>query len=69
MGGHGVNDDDIERRYEESFYGLKEVLHLCNLIAVYDNTKDFRRFAIYKDGSLVRRSHEVPMWFKVRFES
>ena len=68
MGGHGVSDEDIDRRYEESFNGLKEVLPLCNLVAVYDNTKDFRRFAIYKDGSLVRKSHEIPMWYKDRFE-
>ena len=68
MGGHGVSDKDIDRRYEESFKGLKDVLPLCNLVAVYDNTKDFRRFAIYKDGSLVRKSHEIPLWYKDRFE-
>ena len=33
------------------------------IVAVYDNTEDFRRFAIYKDGSLVRLSHKVPDWF------
>lgn len=68
IGGHGVSDEDIERRYEESFEGLKEVLPLCNLVAVYDNTTEFRRFAIYKDGSLVRKSHNVPDWFRSKFE-
>ena len=38
-------------------------LPLCNLVAVYDNTEDFRRFAIYKDGDLVRKSHRIPKWF------
>lgn len=67
-GGHGVSDEDIERRYAESFEGLKEVLPLCNLVAIYDNTLEFRRFAIYKDGCLVRRSHNVPEWFGRKFE-
>ena len=62
-GGHGVCDEDIDRRYVESFKGLKEVLPLCNLVAIYDNTKEFRRFAIFKDGRLVRKSHSVPKWY------
>ncbi|MBO4847438.1 MAG: ATPase [Lachnospiraceae bacterium] len=69
VGGHGVSDYDIERRYEESFTGLEKVLPLCNLVAIYDNTKEFRRFAIYKDGSLVRKSHNVPNWFCKRFDN
>ena len=67
MGGHGVNDEDVDRRYEESFNGLKEAIPLCNLVAMYDNTKEFRRFAIYRDGVLVRKSHEIPQWFSQRF--
>ena len=63
-GGHGVNDEDIERRYSQSFVNLTKVIPLCNLVALYDNTEDFRRFAIYKDGVLVRKSHMCPEWFK-----
>ena len=54
-----VNADEILKE----FGGDWKVLPLCNLVAVYDNTEDFRRFAIYKDGSLVRLSHKVPKWF------
>ncbi len=63
QGGHGVAEADIERRYIASLEAFWRVLPLCNLVAVYDNTEDFRRFAIYKDGSLVRLSHKVPKWF------
>ena len=63
QGGHGVAEADIERRYIASLEAFWRVLPLCNLVAVYDNTEDFRRFAIYKDGSLVRLSHQVPDWF------
>ncbi|MBE5845235.1 MAG: hypothetical protein E7302_13860 [Butyrivibrio sp.] len=64
MGGHGVSETDIERRYEQSFSNLKKVLPICNLVALYDNTEEFRRIAIYKDGVLVRKSHKVPDWFE-----
>lgn len=63
-GGHGVSDADIERRFEQSFVNLKKIIPVCNLVALYDNTEEFRRFAIYKDGALVRKSHKVPKWFE-----
>ena len=63
MGGHGVSEDDIERRYINSFNAFNKVLPLCDLVAVYDNTTELRRFAIFKNGKLVRLSHRVPQWF------
>ena len=63
QGGHGVAEADIERRYISSLKAFQRVLPLCNLAAVYDNTQEFRRFAIYKDGNLVRLSRRVPKWF------
>ena len=33
------------------------------MIAFYDNTEKFRRFAICKNGELVRKSQNVPPWF------
>lgn len=34
-----------------------------DLAAFYDNTLEFRRFAIYKNGNPVRISHNVPNWY------
>jgi predicted ABC-type ATPase len=62
-GGHGIPERDIEKRYYESFQNLKEVLDECNLVAFYDNTEEFRRFAIYKNGENVVLSHKVPKWY------
>ena len=62
-GGHGIPEIDIEKRYIETFKNLKIVLPECNLIIFYDNTKIFRRFAIYKNGVPMRISHDVPEWF------
>ena len=35
----------------------------CNLVVFYDNSEEFRRFAIYKDGVIVRLSRVIPAWF------
>ena len=62
-GGHGIPEKDIEKRYEETFKQLNCIVKECNLIIFYDNTEKFRRFAICKNGELVRISHKVPEWF------
>ena len=58
MGGHGIPDQDVDRRYEESLRNLKRVLGL------YDNTAQFRRFAIYKNGEAIKVSRNIPMWYR-----
>ena len=63
QGGHGIPESDIEKRYEETFTRLNSILKECNLIAFYDNTESFRRFAICKNGELVRISRNIPEWF------
>lgn len=63
QGGHGIPERDIEKRYRETFDQLNFILKECNLIAFYDNTENFRRFAICKNGKLVRISHKIPDWF------
>lgn len=62
-GGHGIPEKDIEKRYKESFTNLQIVLNSCDLTVFYDNTEEFRRFAIYKNGIKVKQSHLVPNWF------
>lgn len=64
QGGHGIAEKDIERRYVETFDNLKLVLPKCDLAAFYDNTLEFRRFAIYKNGNSVRVSQNTPIWYK-----
>lgn len=62
-GGHGIPNDDVERRYIESFKALKEIMGMIDLLVMYDNSIKFRRFAIYKKGDLVRLSSRVPDWY------
>jgi len=42
-GGHGVPDKDVERRYQESFKQLKQIMGIIDLLIFYDNTEQFRR--------------------------
>jgi predicted ABC-type ATPase len=66
-GGHGIPDEDVERRYVESFKRLKSVIAKCNLAVLYDNSETFNRFAIYKDGRLVSLSDNTPLWYRDLF--
>lgn len=63
QGGHGISEKDIEKRYIETFRQLNRILKECDIIAFYDNTENFRRFAICKNGELVRVSRNAPKWF------
>ena len=62
-GGHGVSDEDIERRYDESIRNMWKVLPLCDKAFIYDNTQVFKRIAIYKNGTCVWKSEEIPEWY------
>lgn len=63
-GGHGIPDEDVERRYVESLKNLRKVIELCDLVSINDNTETMRRFAIYRNGQLRLLSRNVPEWFR-----
>lgn len=42
---------------------------MCDIAAFYDNTENFRRIAIYKNGEFVRVSANVPEWFEEKVMS
>ncbi len=63
LGGIGPSGAEIERRYYWSFIGLREVLPRVDLAAIYDNSRELRRFAIYKNGRLAKIDDNVPLWF------
>ena len=62
-GGHGISDEDVERRYVESMRRMKEVIQLCDKALIYDNTESFRRIAVYRKGKCERRAEELPKWY------
>ncbi len=62
-GGHGIPDADVERRYIESLKNLPDVLEQCDFAVLYDNTVQFRRFAVYENGKLSIEMGTRPKWF------
>ncbi len=70
VGGHGIPEKDVEKRYVETFKKFKEVLPMCDLVALYDNTEEiaFRRITIYKNGEPIRVYSRVPEWYRKNFE-
>lgn len=71
VGGHGIDEKDIERRYIESLRQLQKIIYECDLVVFYDNTHSFNRFAIAKYGELKRINtmNALPRWYtKAGFE-
>lgn len=68
LGGHGIPDTDVERRYKNSFENLSRIIPQCDLVALYDNSTEFRRFAIFKQGNLIRLSNNIPLWYRDYFQ-
>ncbi len=65
MGGHGIPDADVDRRYVESFRKLKEIMPLCDELTLYDNTTKLNWVATYKDNKLVWKNRDaLPDWYR-----
>ena len=52
-GGHGISDEDIERRYYESINNLKNIIDICDEINIYDNTEIFKEIIDFEKGKLI----------------
>lgn len=61
-GGHGIPEEDIERRYVESLENLKKALSLCEIVEVYNNTDAFQRVARFEGGQCVLKVEGCPDW-------
>lgn len=63
-GGHGIPEQDIEKRYQESPLQLKAVLPLCDLAVLYDNTEAYVRIADFENGICTGKASKIPLWGK-----
>lgn len=63
-GGHGVDDKDILRRFEQSFQNLRNILPLIDKTILYDNTISFRRIAVIQNGEALYIEDNLPEWYK-----
>lgn len=63
VGGHGIPEEDIERRYLETFENLNKIIPECDRVLFYDNSKEFERFAIMEKGNIIPLVDNIPKWF------
>ncbi len=63
IGGHGIEEKDIRKRYDSSLENLKTAIQLCDEVYIYDNTINFRQMAIFKNGVQIT-NNEMCGWLK-----
>ena len=61
-GGHGVPEEDIERRYYESIKNLAMIMPICDHVELYDNSESFRQIATIELGRCVDKDNNTPGW-------
>jgi len=59
-GGHGVDEDVIERRAKTSLETLKLLVPMCDEVRVYDNTKAFTVVTRIINGSVKTFAQNIP---------
>lgn len=61
-GGHGIPEDDVERRFAGRWEALAKVLPYCDEAEFYDNGNGFVKVAEYRSGKLYAVSRHTPQW-------
>ncbi|MBR1552737.1 MAG: hypothetical protein IJ631_01845 [Schwartzia sp.] len=67
VGGHGVPEDKIRSRYKKALALLPRLISLCDILHVYDNTKE--PYRIFKKRKQAYFYWENRFWDKSRIEA
>ena len=68
-GGHGIPDEDAERRYKKSFAAMREIIEQVDEVYMYDNSKMFRKIAKYVAGKCIWKCEKPPKWYEKRIKN
>lgn len=68
LGGHGIPEEDVERRYIQSIENMKEALMLCDIASFYDNTCTMRLVSSFDGTNLNEYSDDIPGWYSKNFK-
>ena len=68
-GGHGIPEEDLRRRYANSFENLKLILPLCNSVQIYDNSGSgifdiINPLLVVKNGNILKWDKNCPQYFR-----
>ncbi|MGL4874227.1 MAG: zeta toxin family protein [Clostridium sp.] len=64
-GGHGIPDEAIERRYDDSLKNLNNVIKICDKINIYDNSEMFNLLMIIENGKIIWEKKKNPSWLNI----
>lgn len=67
-GGHNINSEAVEKRFNKRFDNLLAILPYCNEATFYDNDNGFLTVAKYKNGELQPIGKSNPKWLKELIE-
>ena len=62
VGGHGIPDKDIERRYYDSLNNLNNVIEICDEVNIYDNTEVLKEVIYLKNDKIIWRDKKILNW-------
>jgi predicted ABC-type ATPase len=63
-GGHDIPKEDVDRRFAKRFDDLLAVLPFCDEATFYDNENGFVAVAEYKNGEILQKGKNVPLWLE-----
>ncbi|MCL2627934.1 MAG: zeta toxin family protein [Oscillospiraceae bacterium] len=61
-GGHNIQEDDVERRFEKRFEDLIKILPFCDEASLFDNENGFVHVGEYRNGELLSIGEYKPLW-------
>ena len=67
VGGHGVPEEKIRSRYKKAFALLPKLVEVCDILHIYDNTKE--PYRIFKKRKQEYFYWENRFWDKTRIET
>ena len=62
MGGHGVSEDTIDRRFVGSIENLKKIYRICDTINIYDNSGTSIELVAYGSNGKIEKTDIVCAW-------
>ena len=68
-GGHGISSNLIEKRYYESLKNLEKIIHQCDFIEIFDNSKKFIRIFYYENKQIYINNIEKVNWITEKLKS
>ncbi len=63
MGGHGVADEFIRKRFERLLPNLRQIIPYTDLAIFYDNSVRLRQIALFAGNMMIDCDRDLPNWF------